>query len=291
MAEQAEPRDNPLKTDLLATLSHELRSPLTSIKGYASTLLRHENRLSREERHEFLLAINQASDRLTSVINHLLEISEFDTGAIALERTPVHLAHLVYEAVAVAEQRLGGGRADEPPEGIPFVRCTFTVRLENIDEGQTVPEPIVQADRSRLREVLDHLLENAAMYSPTGGCVEVVVHPVISNEGLKLPPGSSQSPEMRRSSALQRERRMVAISIHDSGAGIPTEHLEVIFDHFYRIDTQLTREVNGLGLGLAICKRIVELHGGAIWAESDVGKGSTFYISLPIDGNAESERA
>ena len=76
---------------------------------------------------------------------------------------------------------------------------------------------------------------------------------------------------------------MVEICVHDHGIGIPPAHLERVFDRFYRVDTRLTREVNGLGLGLAICKRIVELHGGSIWAESDLGQGSTFHVWLPRD--------
>ena len=76
---------------------------------------------------------------------------------------------------------------------------------------------------------------------------------------------------------------MVEICVRDNGIGIPTAHLERIFDRFHRVDTRLTREVNGIGLGLAICKRIVELHGGMIWAESEIGIGSTFHVWLPID--------
>jgi signal transduction histidine kinase len=72
------------------------------------------------------------------------------------------------------------------------------------------------------------------------------------------------------------------ISVADSGIGIPPEHLDRVFDRFHRVDSGLTREVNGLGLGLAICKRVVELHGGRIWGESELGEGSTFYLSLPL---------
>ncbi len=78
---------------------------------------------------------------------------------------------------------------------------------------------------------------------------------------------------------------MVEISVRDHGIGIPRAHLGRIFDRFHRVDTRLTREVNGMGLGLAICKRIVELHGETIWAESDIGAGSTFHVWLPMDAH------
>ena len=84
-----------LKAELLATVSHELRSPLASIKGYAATLLRHDRRIARDERHEFLIAIHEASDRLATLIDRLLEMSQLDTGAITIERSPVNLVHLI----------------------------------------------------------------------------------------------------------------------------------------------------------------------------------------------------
>src|SRR5690348_9093712 len=97
-----------LKAELLATVSHELRNPLAAIKGYAATLLRREHRISPEERYEFLLAIHEASDRLSGVIDSLLEMSELEMGTIAVEQTSVDIARLVREAVGVAEQKLEG---------------------------------------------------------------------------------------------------------------------------------------------------------------------------------------
>src|SRR5947209_6547889 len=94
-----------LKAELLATVSHELRTPLASIKGYAATLLRHERRIARDERHEFLVAINEASNRLEVIINRLLEMSQLETGTISVERTTVDIVYLVREAIMAAERR------------------------------------------------------------------------------------------------------------------------------------------------------------------------------------------
>jgi signal transduction histidine kinase len=270
-----------LKAELLATVSHELRSPLASIKGYAATLLRHERRISREERHEFLLAITEASDRLAAVIDRLFEMSQLETGDITIELTVVNLAYLVREAITAIEQRF------VEPDHLDR-RSTLTLRLEDERGMPTNEEPLIWADRHRLREVLDNLLENAIHYSPEGGAIEVIIRPVFTRgqtgtlRTVTRGAGGDDR-ETMMPLAKQEAQSMVEICVHDQGIGIPPAHLERVFDRFHRVDTRLTREVNGIGLGLAICKRIVELHGGTIWVESDLGQGSTFHVWLPRD--------
>src|SRR5712692_1713474 len=177
MATQDEPANDPLvsretesfKAELLATVSHELRGPLTAIKGFAATLLRHERRISREERHEFLVAISAASDRLELLVERFLELSQLETDALRIERFPVDIARLAHEALTVAEQRAS--------EHTP-ARFTFHLRLKDVSGVPTQDAPIVMADHRRLREVLDNLLENAMNYSPQGGAIDIIVRPV-----------------------------------------------------------------------------------------------------------------
>lgn len=274
-----------LKAEMLATVSHELRSPLASIKGYAATLLRHERRIPREERHEFLVAINDAGNRLEVIINRLLEMSQLETGTISIERTTVDPAHLVREAITAAERRF---QEPEQTEHTHETRepITFTLQLEDSAGNPTTDEPLIQADRHRLREVLDNLLENAAIYSPEGGRVEVGIRPMstFGTDVTPLMPYQGKRNGIRSTSPSPAQNRppMIEIWVRDHGIGIPSKHLERIFERFHRVDTRLIREVNGLGLGLAICRRIVELHGGMIWAESTPGEGSTFHVLLPI---------
>jgi len=280
-----------LKAELLATVSHELRSPLASIKGYAATLLRHERRISREERHEFLVAIAAASDRLERIIDRLLEISQLETGTMSMERSPVDVVHLTHEAITAAEQL-----TSTQSRGY----FTFHLRLKDAAGLPTQEEPLIMADPRRLREVLDNLLENALNYSPEGGVIDVVVQPV---QALLL--AGKFSKRERKAEALpesddayiertdvqpagQKLRQMVEICVCDHGLGIPDEHLDRVFDRFHRVDTRLTREVNGLGLGLTICKHIVELHDGLIWAASCPSGGSAFHVRLPVDGAEKS---
>lgn len=267
-----------LKAELLATVSHELRSPLAAIKGYAATLLRHEHRIAREERHEFLVAINEASDRLATLVDRLLEMSQLDTETVTIERSPVNLVHLIREAIYVAEERLQAGT-------FPIQKqCTINLLLEDGYEKLASDEPVIQADYRRLREVFDNLLENALIYSPEDGVVEVAVHPLVASlqAAREQTVSAGYCAGVPGLLSMQEKQEMVEICVRDNGKGIPAEHLESIFERFYRVDTRLTREVGGLGLGLTICKRIVELHGGAIWVESVVGRGSTFHVWLPM---------
>ena len=278
-----------LKTELLATVSHELRSPLASIQGYAATLLRHDRRISSEERHEFLVAIHEASERFAGVIDSLLEVSELETGMMKILRTPVNIARLVREAVMVAAERreeVGAVDGMMPPAQ---QQPTFAVRLEDQHGEPTDDELIIEGDQSRLRKVLDHLFKNSIMHAPEGKTIEVVVRPVFSSDDLRQFPLSSQEAAMKLTTLQQRYQQVVVICVRDNGRGISTKHLTQIFDPFYRVDTRLIRETHGMGLGLAICRRVVELHDGMLWVESEREKGSTFYVCLPVDGNIQSE--
>lgn len=251
------------KAELLATVSHELRSPLASIKGYAATLLRHERRLPRDERRQFLLAITEGTDRLEQIVDRLLEMSQLETEAISLNVTPMDVLRLAQEAISASEETIPDRLAG---------RFAFQMVVEDSAGQPAERVPLVMADLRRLREVLDNLLENALHYSPEGGVITVALRPVTVNWPLAR--GTPPVEQPRRS--------MLELCVCDTGMGIAPEHLERIFERFYRVDQRLTREVNGLGLGLAICKRIVELHDGAIWAESWPEGGSIFHVLLPL---------
>lgn len=262
-----------LKADVLGTVSHELRGPLTAIKGYATTLLRHDRHLGRQERHQFLQAISEASDRLEVIVERLLEVSQLETGQVTLQLSPVDMAYVAGEALMALKERVEGKKPG---------RFTFRLVLQH-EDGTAAPDvPLVQADPRRLREVLDNLLDNAIQYSPEGGAISVELQPVIQVWPAK---GTQETVSTSEVPAVQH---MLEIRVADEGQGIPAEHLERIFNRFHRVDTSLIREANGLGLGLSICKYLVELHHGLIWAENrPAGRGSIFHLRLPVNESLE----
>lgn len=230
-----------LKTELLANVSHELRAPLALIKGYTTALLRYHKKLSDEEKQDFLEEIDQASDRLTELVENVLQFSRLDAGGLSMAKEQISLRPLIAGAIKDIRWKAKGHR--------------FAYWLAR-------SLPAVEADPRRIRQVLDNLLDNAVKYSREGTRIAVRGEP--------------------------REQE-IAISVQDQGIGINPQELTRIFKPFYQLDSGLSRKTGGAGLGLAICKRIVESHGGRIWAESTPGKGSTFTFTLPVPPEARAE--
>jgi signal transduction histidine kinase len=227
---------NRLKGELLSTLAHEMRTPLTSIKGYCTALLMEETAFDPRAQREFLKIIDEECETLEFLVRDLLESSIIDAGLLKLELQPVMLPRLARDVIDEVARRTD--------------RHRFVVDF---------PEdfPIVDADPDRIAQVLRNLLDNAVKYSPEGRLVML---------GGEL-----------------RENE-VSVSVADQGVGISPEHLNRLFEKFFRVDSGLKRHVVGSGLGLPICRTIVEAHGGQIWAESKVGQGSTFCFTLPLEG-------
>ncbi|MFH0941498.1 MAG: ATP-binding protein [Chloroflexota bacterium] len=225
---------NKLKDDLLSTVSHELRTPLATIKGYATILLDYDSKLANDEKIEYLRAISGATDRLTDLVDHLLDMSRLEAGLLKLEKVPTSISKLICAAAGDA-------------------RLRDTNHQIVTDQAKRLPR--VNGDPRRLRQVLDNLLDNAIKYSPKGSRVVV---------------------------GAQRAGPELVVSVSDEGIGIPAGELEKVFDRMYRIEQRLGSRVGGIGLGLAICRGLVEAHGGRIWMESQPGRGSTCAFTLPI---------
>lgn len=229
---EAERRLRRLQDDFIATVSHELCTPLGFIKGYATTLLREDTVWDDGTRREFLTIINEEADRLTELIDNLLDSSRLQSGTLRMKFQEIQLEELLQEVAMRAISRYTG----------------LTVQL------QVKPDITLFADPIRLAQVFDNLISNAVKYAPGS--------PIFVN--------------------VESLEDRVHIVVQDQGPGIPSEHLEHIFERFYRVPNEGT-STRGSGLGLFICREIIQAHGGEITAQSIVSKGTGFHIYIPLD--------
>ncbi|MBF8255866.1 MAG: Histidine kinase protein [Anaerolineales bacterium] len=221
-----------MQDEFVSTVSHELRTPLGFIKGYTTTLLRQDAEWDTTTRIEFLRIIDEEADRLRELIDNLLDSSRLESGAIGMTREATRIAPLLR---SVAER----------------AQAAYPEMALRVDAPDGLP--ILEIDSTRIAQVLDNLLSNAAKYAP-GAPVEL---------------------------RARREGEAMLIEVEDRGPGIAAEHMSQMFQRFYRVpETQ--RTVRGTGLGLYICRKIVESHGGQIGVDSQPGQGTRFHFTLPL---------
>jgi two-component system phosphate regulon sensor histidine kinase PhoR len=224
-----------VRRDFVANVSHEFKTPLTAIQGFAETLLAGAID-DAQNRVRFLEIILEHSQRLARLTDDLLRLSQMDADRLGLEIRGVGVQQFVESCVETAQR--------------PAAERDLRI---SVNLSSRLPE--IAADRRRLAEVLQNLLDNAIQYTPPGGQI------------------------MLSASADGSE---VTFTVSDTGIGIPQTDQPRIFERFYRVDVARSREVGGTGLGLAIAKHLVEVHGGRIWVESEVGQGSQFHFTVPI---------
>jgi PAS domain S-box-containing protein len=224
-----------MKSTFVSVISHELKTPVALIKGYANTLAREDARWDGATLKEGLQIISEESDRLNALINNLLDASRIQAGAFKLEKGDVLLPKLAERVVE-----------------------SFRVQTQNHQFvlDFSTDYPCVPGDEERLRQVLDNLVSNAIKYSPSGGEIRV---------------------------GGWSDGAYATIYVADQGIGIPAREQGKLFQRFYRVDSSLRRSTQGAGLGLYLCKSIVEAHGGRIWLRSESGKGTTVFVALPME--------
>lgn len=259
-----------MNAEWLATVSHELRSPLMAIKGYVDLLLQYEDRLLDGERREFLQEISKGSNHIASVLDSFLILARFETGDVHVHLEPVDLLQLLQQVLLKFSESIG----DEAGTVQRSIHILTEFDTHTVEDPQD--SIIMMADRGLLQVMLMQLLDNAHKYSPTTASIDI---------GLGLNTAAQWRtlvPEQASAHIESSQQMMVEIRIQDYGIGIPAHYHDAIFQRFYRVDMNLTRDVAGLGLGLTICQYIVTLHRGIIWVESLPDVGSTIHVLLPV---------
>jgi two-component system, OmpR family, phosphate regulon sensor histidine kinase PhoR len=223
-----------VRTEFVANVSHELRTPLTSIRGYLETLL--DGALDEPANaRRFLEIAHTHAERLSRLVDDLLQLSDIETGKLVLKLAPLILHDVAADVIAFFEKQATQKRL--------ILRNHVPLDLR------------MQADWDRLTQILVNLVDNAVKYTPEQGQITL---------------GASSG-----------AKGLVNVWVADTGIGIPSTDLPRITERFYRVDKARSRELGGTGLGLAIVKHLVQAHGGELWLESELGKGTTVHFSLP----------
>ncbi|HLW01726.1 MAG TPA: GAF domain-containing protein [Ktedonobacterales bacterium] len=260
-----------LKDDFIVTASHEFRTPLSAIHGYASLLQRHSAKLTTDQARRFSTEITRAAQQLVGMVTTLMDASRLDSRKLLLSPQSVEVRSLAESALALVQPDI-----QQP------------IHME-------IPADLwVHADPDRLRQVMTNLLTNAGKYSPPTSPIDFIarveerftlpdVPPTGKTGGLTSGGIDANGAPGAGSAAAQTEpSAYLIVSVVDRGDGITPEDQKKLFQKFVRLQRSLTTPVRGTGLGLYICRQYLSAMGGAIWVESAVGEGSTFHFALPL---------
>ncbi len=239
--EQAQESDR-LKSQFLANMSHELRTPLNAIIGFAQVLLEGIDGEINEVQRKDLTAIYHSGTHLLEMINDILDIAKVEAGRMELNLESVDLEEVIQSVMATAKALVKGKEVQ--------LKTEVTQEL-----------PLVQADQTRLRQIILNLVSNSAKFTAKG---LITVRAV-------------------------RDDHKIKVSVTDTGMGIQNRDIPKLFKEFRQLDASTTKSQGGTGLGLALVKRFVELHGGRVWVESQFGVGSTFSFTLPLPDDDKPE--
>jgi len=225
------------RRELVANVSHDLRTPLTTLQGYLETILRKSNELNEEERDQYIRTALKHSQRLGNLVSELFELARLDANETKPRLEAFSLPELIHDVM----------------HKFWILTSKRNISVEAMFDNSL---PFVYADLGLIERVIQNLLENAIRYTPDGGKIEI---------------------------RLTRENDSVTVQVVDNGCGIAEKELPLIFERFYRPEKSRQQSSGGAGLGLAISKRILELHGSTIEAFSRLNQGTEFRFNLPID--------
>ncbi|MBC8178454.1 MAG: response regulator [Desulfobacteraceae bacterium] len=250
---------NQAKSEFLTNMRHELMTPLTAMIGFSELLQNQTFGKLNEKQQKYMANIVSSSRRLLSLINDILDLSKVEAGKMELEPASLNIKNLLENSLVLVKEKA-------MRHGITL-DCDIPDQLETLD---------IRADEQKLKQIMHNLLDNAIKFSPDGGTVRINAE-AISDFGLRNAELEDEK------SAIRNPQSAIKFSVADTGIGINPEDQERVFSEFKQLDSSYGRKYEGTGLGLALCRRLVEMHGGRIWVESEgEGKGSTFTFSIPL---------
>lgn len=233
-----------LKSNFLNVTSHELRTPMSAIKGYVQMTIKQKLGEITEEQKKALTTVLRNIDRLDHLIQDILDVSRLESGTMKFVSEKTDIKTMVGEAVATMQIS-----AD-------VKHMTIDIEIED-----KIPELTI--DQERIKQVMLNIINNAIKFSPERSIINI---------------------------RAKKEDENILFEVQDHGRGIPKDKQEKVFAIFYQVDSGMDRKFGGAGLGLAICRGIVLAHGGKIWVESELGKGSTFFFTLPLMPIVDAEK-
>lgn len=226
-------QDEQRKNDFISMVSHELKTPLTSMSGYLQLLQYRATKTEDVLAASIMEKANKQARKMTAMINGFLNVARLESGKIYIDKQHFDMAELLQEAEEESS----------------------TIALYHKVVFAPVAEIFVAADRDKIGQVINNFISNAVKYSSVGSTIEV---------------------------ACTTMDAQIQVSVQDEGMGINQKDIDKLFDRFYRIENKQTKSIAGFGIGLYLCAEIIERHEGKIWVESEIGKGSIFYFSLPL---------
>jgi len=240
------------QAEFISTASHEMRTPVASIEGYLGLTLNPQTAQIDDRARDFILKAHASAEHLGHLFQDLLDVAKSEDGRMSNNPKVVNIVTFAHDVVQGLKQKA-------TDKGIQLI---YKPMPDNTTERFIAPSYSVNLDNDHIREIINNLVDNAIKYTPKG---EVVVDVTGDDE-------------------------RVIISVKDSGMGIPAEDMQHLFQKFYRVDDKNTRDIGGTGLGLYLCRRLAEIMGGRIWAESIYNRGSTFFVELPRINSQEASR-
>lgn len=234
---------NAIKSQFLANVSHELRTPLNSIIGFSELLLEKAFGDLNDRQMQYVEFVHSSGGHLLQLINNILDLSKIEAGRMGVVMEDFPILETIGEILGI-------------------LKPVAHQRNITIESKTAIASPMIRADRVKFKQILLNLLNNAVKFNVDGGEISVDWEIIEEPSGMKM-------------------ERFYVFKIRDTGIGVKKEDIPKLFKEFEQIDSSFSREYGGTGLGLALTKRLVELHKGSVWVESEPGVGSTFYVKMP----------